>query len=142
MSATGEQIRRARNLAKLSQQHLSDATGVSVRSIGRIERGERGEKDDTATVAILRDYLGLSGDPDDINQQPEDVARLSDGQLLAQRRLLEAEWERRYFAAIAAVEERVGQHGNPNAAPRRGLPGTPPSAQGKSNRTKRLESEG
>lgn len=144
MSATGDQIRRARRIASLSQQKLSEATGVSVRSIGRIERGERGDQDDTASVDILRDFLGLSDNPEDTKQQPEDVARMSDGQLLAQRRLLEAEWERRYFAAVAAAEAAQPRPGKPGPAPRRGLPGSPPAVPdpGVAKRTKRLESGG
>lgn len=122
MAATGDQIRRARQLAKLSQRQLAQAVGVGERSIGRIERGEAG--DQPRVLAAIVDFLGLSDDPQDNDPDTTDISRLSDGQLLARRRLLDAEWERRYFAALDDLRALREDTTGGSTGPRRGLPAT------------------
>ncbi len=137
MADIGERIKRARQLAKLSQRQLADAAGVGERSVGRIERGEAGK--DPRVLSRLLDFLGLADDEEEDDETSFDVSRMSDGQLLAQRRLLEAEWERRYFAALDALREAT----DPTVAPRRGLPVSPPATPSRTEaaRSKRLGSE-
>lgn len=139
MAATGEQIRRARQLAKLSQRQLADAVGVGERSIGRIERGEAGKN--PRVLAAIVEFLGLAADGESEDTVSADVSRMSDGQLLAQRRLIEAEWERRYFAALDALRELSDSTDN---QPRRGLPVTPghTASQTGYTRAKRIQSDG
>lgn len=90
MVITGQQIRRERRRRKLTQQALSNATDVSIRTIGRIERDET---EDSQSRDILTDYLGLT---------PPGAADRSDDPLLSEapsvallaevgRRLAEAE---------------------------------------------------
>jgi len=47
MSVTHHQLRTARALLDLSQQDVSDGTGISANALGRIERGEATPKDKT-----------------------------------------------------------------------------------------------
>lgn len=64
-AAAGDEVRRARRARGLSQQQLARETGVSAKTIGRIERGESDEAHKLGTVQA---YLGIgeyAGEPDE-----------------------------------------------------------------------------
>lgn len=61
VAITGQQIRQERLRRRLTQQDLADKAGVSLRTIGRVERGEL---QDSRNFAAIATQLGLHDDPD------------------------------------------------------------------------------
>jgi transcriptional regulator with XRE-family HTH domain len=57
-SSFGEQLRRFRELAGLSQEELAEQAGITVQAIGMLERGER-RSPYPHTVRALAEGLGL-----------------------------------------------------------------------------------
>lgn len=68
MGATGDQIKRERLRRKLSREGLAQRTGVSAKTISRIENGERVSD----LSFIVEEYLGLA----EIDQEQPDNRRL------------------------------------------------------------------
>jgi tetratricopeptide (TPR) repeat protein/transcriptional regulator with XRE-family HTH domain len=60
----GEMVRAYRHRRGLSQEELAEATGLSVRALGKIESGRTGVPR-PSTVRMLADALGLAGDERD-----------------------------------------------------------------------------
>ena len=58
-SITGEQIRAARELARMTQQQLADDVGVSLRTVSSWERGESVPRNRASAIA---EVLGIRGD--------------------------------------------------------------------------------
>jgi transcriptional regulator with XRE-family HTH domain len=58
----GQRIKKARQLRGLTQEDLAEATGVSTRTIGRIEKDER---DEPRHIGRVKAFLGLAAEPDD-----------------------------------------------------------------------------
>lgn len=84
MEITGRQLRAERRRQKLTQAELSAATGVSVTTIGRIERGE---VKDSPNATTLADHLGLTAtDPpteaESVEELLDDRKRVTDLALL------------------------------------------------------------
>jgi len=59
MTGRGDRIRRERKRRRLSQMDLRDATGVGLRTIGRIEAGEA---ENSPSLEVLETYLGIRDD--------------------------------------------------------------------------------
>lgn len=77
---TGDQIRRARQRAGLSQAQLGARVGVSMRSIGNYERGETIPRNKMPAIEdALADYL-----PGDAPGRGVDLREISDARLLAE----------------------------------------------------------
>jgi len=99
VAITGQQIRSERLMRKLTQQELAAAVGVSLRTIGRVERGEI---EDSRTADTIAGHLGLTPTvPDD--QASTDLTRVSVYSLLDEiaRRALKAEEVLRTVGAFA-----------------------------------------
>ena len=59
MATPGEEIRKARQARHWSQHELAQRCGVGARTIGRIERGEGGEAEQTRTLTAIQQALAL-----------------------------------------------------------------------------------
>lgn len=77
---TGEQIRRAREARRMTQEQLARELGVGTRSIGRWERGEAVPR---SALGAIRQLLDLEDNRDDAQAGPR-LADASDGELLAE----------------------------------------------------------
>lgn len=60
MESFGEQLKRLRLAAGLTQQDLADEIGISPSAIGMYEQGRR--EPDRATLLIMSNYFGVSSD--------------------------------------------------------------------------------
>lgn len=70
----GREIRRARRAKGLTQQQLADASGVGVRTIGKMERGIFPQERNTHSLRDVLDVLGLdSPEPPDVEPHEIDV---------------------------------------------------------------------
>lgn len=80
VAITGHQIRQERRRRGFTQQQLADAAGVSLRTIGRVERGEI---DDPRSLDLIALELGLLHDT--VATDEERVLRsVADSALLAE----------------------------------------------------------
>lgn len=116
--STGEEIRRTRELRKLSRRNLAAAVGTSPKTIMRIENGRGGTG---AAITLVREYLGLS-EPTAASPGPgRDITDLSDALLWTEIHRMLAEAQRRYYrAADTPGPSPTGKH------PGLGQLGTPP----------------
>ena len=64
VNLSGQQIKQERRRRGLTQQQLADAAGVSLRTIGRIERGEIEDPRSLELVAAELGQIGTGDDPD------------------------------------------------------------------------------
>jgi len=80
MSTRGARIKRERERRRMSQADLSVATGVSQRTIGRIEADQN---EGGRSITILEDYLGITGGPDESPPPREVEERPTIGKAMA-----------------------------------------------------------
>jgi len=59
MTGRGDRVRRERLKRRMSQMQLRDATGVGLRTIGRIEAGEA---ENSPSLEVLESFFGLNND--------------------------------------------------------------------------------
>lgn len=105
MGTRGQRIKRERNRRRLSQMDLHKATGVGLRTIGRIEKGEA---ENAPSIEALEDFLGLSDRlPEATDTAPEEAPTIEQYTLME----LLAEAVRR----VAQIEARSGERINGGA---------------------------
>jgi transcriptional regulator with XRE-family HTH domain len=102
-ASRGERIKQARQLRRLSQQELADATDVSVRTVRRIETGEN---ESTRALTILETYLELAHSPGDPDTHTDPTERLDQDTL---ERALDQATFLDLLAALARKHSRVAK---------------------------------
>ncbi len=139
---TPAEIKKQRDARALSQDQLAKLVGVSRRAITNWETGQAEPRG--SNLRALELTLGGQQEREDLSLIPAaDLAAELIRRLTEAERILDHDRLRRDSATANWVGGTTNQE--PEQAPppprRRGLPGTPPSAQSKPNRSKRLESE-
>jgi transcriptional regulator with XRE-family HTH domain len=99
----GEQIRAARRMRRprMSQLDLANATGVGMRTIGRIEAGEA---ENSPSLDALEAYLGL-----DDQTHPDAASHDADGPRLKEATLMQLCLE--LTSRVADLEARLARAG-------------------------------
>jgi transcriptional regulator with XRE-family HTH domain len=117
MTTRGERIKRARNLLRQSQMDVHKATGVGLRTIGRIEAGEN---EHSPSVEVLENHFGINdssvGTDNDAPDTAEPVAGAPPTSL-DQFTLMELLVE--VVRRVAQFEARTGEHLTGLEPPRR-----------------------
>jgi transcriptional regulator with XRE-family HTH domain len=105
MTTRGARIKRERNRRRQSRPDVARATGVSIRTIQRLENGEL-SGDTSGAMDVLEEYFGL--DSISAGQEPEPDTDTGAPHGLSDHSLMEllAEAIRR----VAQLEARTGEH--------------------------------
>jgi transcriptional regulator with XRE-family HTH domain len=125
-TSRGDEVRRQRLLRGLEQEDLARETGVSVRTIGRIEVGQ-GER--SRSLPVLEQFLGIEPDSVRVEAGPPasvtlgEASRLQIVQELLRREIEELQsgdvvrlprerlgWAREDLPSAGEVERGEGEH--------------------------------
>lgn len=103
MGTRGQRIKRERIRRRMSQFDLANATGVSMRTIGRIEKGEA---ENSPSAEVLEYHLGIGesippADPEETGSPPRAIEQFTLMELLAEA-----------VRRVAQIEARTGERMN------------------------------